>query len=213
MAESIETFVAKLKAEGVDAGRAEAEALKSQAEAEAADIKKKAKDEAEAILTKAKAEGERIAVQAREDLRIAARDAVLGLRQNLSQILTGVLQGEVKDALSDADFVKTALQELVREHAKAELTGDHNAQVAVDQKLAKPLAEWAMKALYSGKGKVDVVGTLRGAGFEYRTSDGILEVTEESVTDLLKEIVAPAIREILDASQNTASKDSAVKDA
>ncbi len=209
MAESIETFVAKLKAEGVDAGRAEAEALKSQAEAEAAGIIKKAKDEADAIVAKAKSEGEQIAVQAREDLRIAARDAVLELRQSLSQILTGVLQGEVKSALGDADFVKNALQELVREHAKSELTGDLKARIAVDQKLAKPLAEWAMRALNNGGKSVDVQGSLKSAGFEYRTADGILEVTEESVTDLLKEIVAPAIRDILDA----ASKNAAVKGA
>ena len=84
------------------------------------------------------------------------------------------------------------------------------AQVAVDARLAKPLAEWAQRELNRQRAastpsvKVDVEGTLRQAGFEFRTNNGTVEVTDESVLALLKDIVAPAIRELLDQ----AAKDS-----
>ncbi len=211
MGESIESFVAKLKAEGVDAGRAEADALKANAEAEAKRIVEAAKAEAEAIVSKARVEADGLAARTREDLRIAARDAQLSLRQKLTQILIAVLQGEVKSALGDLGFVKKALEELVAAHLKSEANAkDIEAQVTVDKRLAQPLAEWAQRELNRQRAsatvgvKVDVEGTLRSAGFEFRTSGGTIEVTEESVLALLKEIVAPAIRELLDKAAKDA---------
>ena len=63
------------------------------------------------------------------------------------------------------------------------------------------MTHWAIEVLHkdlvaSGTG-IELHGSLAGSGFEYRVSDGTVEVTVESVVEMLSELVGPEVREIV----------------
>ncbi|MHC4986656.1 MAG: hypothetical protein ACYTFO_10945, partial [Planctomycetota bacterium] len=64
------------------------------------------------------------------------------------------------------------------------------------------LTDWALQEIGQGviegaRGSVDLKASLAGAGFEYTVSGATVEVTPESVTTALTEMLTPRLREIL----------------
>ena len=84
MVETIESFVAKLQADGVDAGRQEAEKLRADARAEADKIIAAAKADADKILADAKTQAADLLARGKTELSLAARAAVLKLQVALA---------------------------------------------------------------------------------------------------------------------------------
>ena len=202
MVESIETFVAKLQADGVEAGQEAAAKLQAEAQEQAEQIVGKAESEAEQIVASAKSEAEQTLARCKTDLELAARDALLQLRAALSQALTGVLAESVKQPLGDAEFLKGVIHELVRQYANADLQGVSTAKVRLSPEMHKQLVDWVIQELHEaamGKGvSIDLKGTLAQAGFEYSIEAGTVEVTEESVVATLAAMVGPNLRELFD---------------
>jgi hypothetical protein len=62
------------------------------------------------------------------------------------------------------------------------------------------LGDWAIGKLREacGGGEVDVQSALRQAGFEVNISGATIEVTAESVLELMHELVGPNLRELFD---------------
>ena len=89
MAESIEAFVSKLQEEGVQAGRQAAEKLRAEAQQQGDEIIRQAEIQAEEITADAKAQAESNLAKANTELKLAARDAVLRLRETLSRVVEG----------------------------------------------------------------------------------------------------------------------------
>ena len=91
MAETIETFVAKLQAEGVEAGKQQAQALREEAEKQAKDTLDQAGKQAEKIIAEAKTQAQEILARGKTDLELAARDAALRLQQAIERALASLL--------------------------------------------------------------------------------------------------------------------------
>jgi len=201
MAESIEAFVAKLQTEGVEAGRREAEKMRAEAQAEAERILEDAKQKAEKILTDAEAKSKAEAEKTQAELRLAARDTVLRLRDTLSNLVGTVLNHAADEALSDDNFLRQLIHDVVLEYAKADREGKQT-QIAVQPKTRKQLADWVLHemAQKEGVGEVNLKETLLEAGFEYKTDGGTVEVTTASVAAALKELVGNAVKEMLEAT-------------
>ena len=92
MAESIETFVAKLQNEGVQAGREEADKIIADAKKQAEQIVADAQDQSEKTIANANAEAENILSRGKTELSLAARDAVLRLQETLGKCLQAILR-------------------------------------------------------------------------------------------------------------------------
>ena len=202
MVESIDTFVAKLQADGVQAGQEAAAKLQAGAQEQAEQIVDKAKAEAEQIVANAQTEAEQTLARCKTDLELAARDALLQLRAALSRALTGVLAQSVKQPLGDAEFLKGVIHELVRQYASADLEGVSTAEIRLSSEMHKQLVDWAIQELHEaamGQGvSIDLKDTLGQAGFEYSIEAGTVEVTEESVVATLAALVGPNLRELFD---------------
>ena len=202
MADSIETLVAKLQAEGVEAGQQAAAKLQSEAEQQAEAIEAEARAGAEKIIADAKAEAESTVARSKTDLELAARDVVMGLRQTLNQALTAVLAQAVKEPLGDAEFLKGLIHELALEYGKADIEGMSTVKLRLTPEMMGRLADWAIGELHEkalGEGvTLDLKGRLRQAGFEYSVTGGTVEVTEDSVTSALAGLVGPSLRELFD---------------
>ncbi len=204
MAESIESFVQKLQADGVQAGQAEAEKIKQAAQDEAEQIRQAARAEAEKVLADAQAEAEGLVARGKTELQLAARDAALRLREALGHAIQTVLTQGARERLDNVEFLGQLMHDLVLLYAKSHLAGetdglDLNVQPEMKAKLRDwALAEIGQQAVASVRSSFDLKSTLQTAGFEYCVSGATVEVTLDSLTQTLKGLVAPALAEMLD---------------
>jgi vacuolar-type H+-ATPase subunit E/Vma4 len=203
MPETIESFVAKLQAEGVEAGKQAAEKLKANAKKQAEKTLADAQEQAEKIVADAKAEAENTLTRGRTELSLAARDTVLKLRDSLDRALSAILAEGVKAKLEDTDFLSQVLHELVVLYAQADREHRTLVKINVPKALHEQLVGWAFQEI--GKDlqdapspSIDLKGTLSQAGFEYEVSGATVEVTLDAVVETLREMVAPALRDLLD---------------
>jgi hypothetical protein len=211
MAESLESFVAKLQAEGVQAGRQAAEKIRTEAQAQAAQIVAKARKEAQTIVAdaQARAKGERD--RAQTELKLAARDATLRLRDALNTAGRAVLAQGAKAGLADVEFLGKVIHDLVVLYAQADLEGRGTIEVNVSPEICKKLSAWALhevtdQALRESKSTINLTSALRQEGFELRVAGSAIEVTLESVVSTLAELVGPALREVLESAADQEKK-------
>ena len=193
MAESIESFVAKLQAEGVDAGKKKARQLQDEANRNAEQIVADAQAKAEKIIADAKAEAENNLARGRTELQLAARDTALKLRETLTAALNAVLASQTRKELQNEEFLKSVLVEIVQVYARND-AGEEKIQVNLPDEMKDKLSQWATSQL----GQVDLQGRLNQAGFEYTATGATVEVTVESVVESLSSLVSPKLRQILE---------------
>ena len=200
MAETIEAFVAKLRQEGVEAGREAAQMHLAQARQEAVAILADAREQARKILSDAQAQAEAAQAKARTDLELAARDITLRLRDSLSRAVRQVLAAGAKEQLADPEFLGGLLREIVLEYVAADIDKKSSFRITVTPEMREHLAQWALTRLRQPElagVSIDLKGTLAQDGFEYRAEGAGIEVTVDSVVEALSELVNPALREML----------------
>lgn len=200
MADTIEAFVAKLQAEGVEAGRKEADKLVEDARQEAEVIVHEAQEQARKIVADAENQAKANLAKGKTELDLAARDSVLRLRDALSRILRVVLARETREALADGNFLRQLIHDALVQYAKADSENKEAVRVTVQPEFHAQLADWLMHEVMhkNAVGQIDLKGTLRDAGFEYEIAGKNVEVTTSSVVEMLSEMVGPALRKLLD---------------
>lgn len=201
MTETIEAFVDKLHADGVQAGREAAEKIRAESEQLAQRLIQEAEAQANKIINHADAESGRIRAKTETELKLAARDSVIRLQEDLNRALQGVLAATVTEKLGDAEFLQGLLRDIVMQYVQADIKGSGAVTINVSEEMRHQLTHWAIEVLRkdltaSGTG-VDLHGSLAGAGFEYKASEGTVEVTVESVVEILSEMVGSEVREIV----------------
>jgi len=194
VAESIETFVAKLRTEGVDAGKKEADRIGAEARAQAEAIVAQARAEAERLIAEAKAEAEKERQRGRTELELAARDAMLRLRDAVKKVVEAMLARASTQAVEDAAWIQRTLGELVRLWAEGEKQGEDALALRVDEKTRAKLVDWALK---SAPG-LELKNGLKQAGFAWDSQGGVVEVTAESIAATLRELVSPELQQLVD---------------
>ena len=102
----IEALIARLKQEGVDEGRAEADRVLAEAETRASTILTDAEKEAKSRVDAAEAETERLKRAGKEALEIAMRDAVLELKQGLTERFAEQVSGTVSEVMREDEMLK-----------------------------------------------------------------------------------------------------------
>jgi len=201
MAETIETFVDKLQADGVQAGQQAAEKIRAQADQQAQDIIRQAEAKAKEIIAQAEAETENLRTRVRTELELAARDTVLRLQETVTRALRVVLTDAVDEKLTDAEFLQGLLHEMVMQYVQADAGGARRITINLSDQMRRQLLDWAVgilrRDLKNVKTAVEIEGTLSEAGFEYTAAGGTVEVTVDSVTETLSELVAPMVREMI----------------
>jgi len=203
MAETIESFVAKLQAEGVQAGEEAARRIRGEAEREAEATAERARQQAATIVADAERQAGEIVARGKTQLDLAARDTVLRLRDALNRALAAVIARGSEAGLKDADFMRELLRELVMLYAQRDVAGGSAVTVNVGPELHAAIADWAMRELRTGSGaaagvSVELTKSLAQAGFEYTVEGATIEVTLSSVAAMLSELVGPELRATID---------------
>jgi len=204
MADSIEAFVSKLQDEGVEAGKKKADRIKQDAQAEADRILQEARDKAKKIHEDAEQDAKDTLERGRTDLRLAARDTVLRLRETLSRVLRTVLLTRTGEALGDVEFLKGLIHTVVTQYAQAEREGKAAVDIRVSDEVRDRLTDWCRQELQpqaeGGHVAVDLQGALGEAGFEYQVEGANVEVTRASVVETLAGLVSPRLREMVESA-------------
>lgn len=202
MPESVESFVKKLQAEGVDAGKEAAKKIKAEAVQEAEKLLADAKNEAEKIIATAKNDAEKQRCRAQTELELAVRDTILKLRESLGRVLSTLLTKRIERKLSERDYLGEIMREVIAAYAKADAAHETRIEINVSKEMGDELKKHVLKDLFQNlKGTQDTMGlqaTLSKAGFEYKINDATVEVSADSVSALLSKMVSPALQEIID---------------
>ncbi len=209
MADTIESFVAKLQAEGVEAGKAEAEKLRAQAAAEAERVVADAKAQAEKTIASAQTDADNLLARGKTELQLAARDTSLKLHEALNRGMQAVVAQGVKEPMSDPAFLGKLLHEVILLYVKELQANKDVMRINVPEQLQGDLTDWALHeigqaAIDGMRGVIDMKSTLAGAGFEYTVSGATVEITPDSVTQSLAEILSPALRDALSQAMDNA---------
>lgn len=202
MAETIESFVAKLQAEGVEAGQREAERLRSEAQQQADETVRQAKEQAAQIVADAEKEAAETVARCKTELSLACRDAILRLQEALTRTLSAILMHDVREPLADSEFLGRLLHDIVMLYVKSDCEQRETLKINVAPEMREKLISWALQeigkeAVEQVRPSIDLKGTLADAGFEYTHGDSTVEVTRESVVETLMDLVGPALREVL----------------
>ncbi len=202
MPENLESFVKKLQTEGVDAGKEAGEKIKKEAKREAEKILADANADAEKIVAKAERDAERQLSRAQNELELAVRDAVFKLGESLGCILSVMLARRVEKKLSEPDYIGEIIREVIITYAKADAGRQPRIEINIQKEMRDKLIDSALedlfKNLHGDQDKLALQATLLKAGFEYKIHGATVEVSPDSVSELLSEMVNPALQEIID---------------
>ena len=110
MQNKLQELTDKLYNEGLSKGKKEGEEILAKAKVQADEIIAKAKAEAEAIVAAAQKDAADLKTKVEGDLKMAASQSIAATKKDIeSLVVAKMTEGEVKNALSSADFVKEAI--------------------------------------------------------------------------------------------------------
>ncbi len=135
VASGVEELIARLRDEGVNKGRAQAEQIVQDAQARADLLVKEAQQEAERIVNQAQQEAENLKRAGQEALQLAFRDTNLALKTQLNQQFTGKLQGLVGAEIEKPELLQKLLLE-VAGRVKEEVAQAEEVEVLLPRKVA-----------------------------------------------------------------------------
>ncbi len=111
VAAGVETLIARLRDEGVEAGRTQAQEIVAQAQADARQALDQARQQAERIVADASRQAETLEQSGREALELALRDAVLAMKTRLTERF----RGEVSQLLGEEQQRQEILERMILE--------------------------------------------------------------------------------------------------
>jgi len=200
MAETIESFVEKLQKEGIETGKAEAERIIAEARSQAEKIIAEARTQADAIINDARAQAQRDLKRGKDELELACRDTILHLRETINKIIKAILEQAIDEKLHDDKFLEDLIREVVTQYAKQDAEGTRSIEIKLNDETLQAILSRTTGQMTSAnqtKGSMNLKGGLKSAGFEYESGEGKVEVTADSITEVLMEMISPRLREVI----------------
>lgn len=198
MQNKLQELTDKLYNEGLSKGKQEGEEILAKAKVQADEIIAKAKAEAEAIVAAAHKDAADLKTKVEGDLKMAASQSIAATKKDIETLVVAKMtEGEVKKALSSADFVKEAILAVAKgfsaEATDLEIVLPESLKKDLDGSLAGEIAKVlnvGVEASFSKK----VAG-----GFTIGPKDGgyFISFTDETFNALISEYLRPATKKIL----------------
>jgi V/A-type H+-transporting ATPase subunit E len=192
----VQALIDRLHAEGVEAGRLEAARLVNEAREEAARWRERARVEAEALAARTRAELQVEREAAVAAIRLAYRDALLALKDELLHRFRDRLQRQLRDVALDVGFMQRVLAPLrLQGDAALDAAGmpTDREQEDLEQFAA---ATWA--ALLRDGAELRPAPNAAGLLLRWDGQGLELRFTDEAIAIWLLERLAPYLRRQLD---------------
>ena len=197
--DKLQELTQKLYNEGLSKGKEEGEAILAQAKAQAEDIVKKAQEEAAAIVEQAQKEAADYKVKVEGDVKMASSQALQATKAAIEQIIVAkAVDAPVKEALSQADFLKGIITAVAQRFSAQEST---DLALVLPEQLQKELEPFLKGALAQTLGKgVEASFTKKlNGGFKIGPKDGsyFISFTDEAFQQLIGDYLRPGTKKIL----------------
>ncbi len=197
MSVQLKELIDKIKNEGIKEAEDKASAIIKQAEGDAKKIISDAKAKAESILEKADSEVTQIRSSSKQAIKQAARDMVLSLKTEITEIFNRILSSELKKAL-DIQVVKDSILSIVKVLGENQLKG---VQIVVPEKQLDDIKEYILGKLSAeAKKGIEIMPSAQiDVGFRLGEKDGtaFYDLTEQGITDFLVGYLNPRVSEFL----------------
>jgi len=199
VASGVQELIAKLRGEGVNAGREEAARILADAHRRAEEIVESAQRQAADTIGMARATMEADLRAMREALRLAQRDTVLALKEELTVLLGARLRSAVRDALHEPEALGSALAVALDALTSS---GAEGAELQLDAE-SEALLHGPLRGLLDAllaRGVVLRAGLPEAAGLRLRLNGQGIEVdlTDETLAELLAARLMPRFQALLD---------------
>lgn len=213
----VDELIAKLREEGVAAGRAEAERIVADARAEAAQILDKASGEARSRLETARREADAYRAAGEEALKTAVRDTVLTMKADLMERFSTDVKRLVSQQIGDPEILQKMVLEIAgRARDRADIEDDDALEVVLPEAVIgledlrnnpEELGQGRLTKLVLGltgemlrKGVTFSASEDAAAGIRVKVEDKsvTLDLTDEAVAALLLQHLQPRFRAVLE---------------
>ena len=168
MSQKLQELTQKLYHEGVEKAQNEAATILSEAEVKKQEMLEAARQEAETLVANGKKEAEQLIAKGESELKLAARQAISALKQEVVNLLTGsVLANGIGGALRDRDVIRQLIVETVG-------TWGADFRVSLPQNHQTELEEFLKKELKTqlDKGLIVEFEDRVKSGFRVEAQDG-----------------------------------------
>jgi V/A-type H+-transporting ATPase subunit E len=210
----VQELIDRLREKGVEEGKEQADRLVDEARRRAAETLDKARQEAAEIVRQAKEEADRLRAAGEEALRLAGRDAVLALKEEISEQFSNQVRRLVSRCLSDEQFMQRLILEIAGRAVPK--NGDQPVELLLPQE-AVPLEEVGCQAKGAKEGTLShfvlaLAGDMLREGVTFAAAEdntpGVtvtlveedVEVSfhEKAITDFLLRHLLPRFRAVMD---------------
>ncbi len=200
----VQKLIDRLHDQGVAKGQEEADALLTSARHQAMTTLDEAKRKADEILSAAREEAERTKRSGEEAVRLAGRDAILELTEALREDFFRKLHYLVQHQLEDASFLKEMIMEISRKAVSREddqvhlvFLGDTSSEGYEGGSLDDFARGLAADAIRDGLTYSTSDSETPGVRVQFVGDQLEVDLTADSLTELLIEHLSPKFREIL----------------
>lgn len=211
-AHGVQALIERLRAEGIEAGRQEAQTILAEARAQAERILAEAQAQAEKLVAEAKHTQAKLESASREALALAVRDAKLRLREELSSAFDRKLAELVHQAMRPQPFLEQLIlhvagkvsQELPQGPIALVLPPEPATLEALRQapeSATAPLTRLALGIAQEmlREGVTLKIGTGFAAGIRIELGEGaMLDLSDEALNQLLLAHLRPRFRLLLE---------------
>lgn len=206
----VQQLIDRLKSDGVQEGKQQADALLMAAKKEAAAILDAARAEADTIVRDAGREAERTEVNGKRALTLAARDTSLQLKEQLEREFRGWIGGLVQKQLGTPEFLPKVIREMAGQCSDivGQAAGDIKLLVAetgsTSNQAARELENFVQgqAAAMFEKGVSVQLDPSFQHGFRMRLAGKNVEIdmSDEAVSAALMRFLAPKFRKLIGSS-------------
>jgi V/A-type H+-transporting ATPase subunit E len=200
MSVQLQELIDRIKREGVKEAQEEAARITEEARKRAAEIIDEAGAQAKVVIEKAETEASRTEETSRAMIRQAARDLLLKVRTEITQLFERILRKELSEVL-DRNALKQIIVSLLNRWSE---TGRVDVKVLVPEKELDALAKHVMAQLSSEiKQGVEIKPSPQlKAGFRVMEKDGsaFYDITDDGLAQFLMESLNPRVAEYLKES-------------
>lgn len=185
---NIQELAEKLQQEGVVKGKEAYDQQVAQAEKRSQEILALAHAQEKEILEKARKEAENLLENGKQSIRLAARDTILKLQEEISHILRTVINHKAKKALDDQQILKEWIVSIIQSHGERK----HN-RLEIAEKWSEDFKQKLQEELGIEIAKQK---NLHGFRLQYPQGEQI-EVTTESIEEILLPFLSGLVKEII----------------
>ncbi len=192
----IDQLIEKIRQEGVETARQNADEIVANAKKEAAALLDKAKKDADNLVQDGKKQTDAFQKNAELAIQQAARDSELLVKTRLNDLFDQVFKSDVGATLTP-DFLQKLIQNIVDQWGKGE-----DAEILVNDADQKSL-EALLKKGVNGKAQDGIVlkvsdDIAQGFRIGVKGEDVYYDFTDETIAQMLKSFLNPKLKEILE---------------